>query len=210
MRRTFLTVSLIVMLLLVGCAPEYTAPTEPAMPEPEPPVAVITEPVSLEPEDSESISLTAEPNTRTETVNNTDIKFVEDRGIPELLEGFGIYGASVELDGVYPGWSGTVPLTLVNGQDKDRLFVVYAISPTRTKEGFEALPGEYLYWLTVEEPEAIVGMGQTHQVNITLEMPSDADYAGKHAEVRIRVDDTTQTGLVQIALESKWYIITAD
>ena len=41
-------------------------------------------------------------------------------------------------------------------------------------------------------------------------MPEDADYAGKKAEVRIRVADKNPIGLVTIAIECKWYIITAE
>ena len=188
-------------LLLVGC---YSTSVVNPTPVVEPPPVMEPEPV-IEP----VIEPIVEPEARTETTNNTTIEYVNDQSIPNVLEGFGIYGASVEFDGVYPGWAGTVPITLVNGQDQDRLFVIYAVSPTKPKEGFEALPKEYLYWITVEEPEVTVGKGQTRQVNITFEMPLGADYAGKHAEVRIRVDDTSQTGLVQIALESKWFIITA-
>lgn len=201
MKKLLLILVLATAMLVAGCTstpesitiPELTTPPEPTMP--------------VEPSQEE-----ADPDatTRTETTNDTEITYVEDRGIPDLLEGFGIYGASVELDGVYPGWSGTVPLTLVNGQDRDRLFVIYAVSPVKTIEGFEALPEKYLYWLTVEEPEVTVPEGEVRQINITLAIPHDVDYAGKFAEVRIRVDDTTQSGLVQIALESKWFIITAD
>lgn len=226
MRKLILALTLSLILLLAGCT--SVAVPEPAnipVPEPSSPIIELPEVTPAESATSdnttatsdnttaEEIAITAEPllpETRTETTNHTNITYVKDQGIPELPEGFGIYGASVELDGVYPGWSGTVPLTLVNGQDRERLFVIYAVSPTKPKEGFEALPEKYLYWLTIEEPEVTVGIGEVRQVNITLEMPIDADYAGRQAEVRIRVDDTTQTGLVQIALECKWYIITAD
>lgn len=190
---------LIGLLLITGCTSIPVA-TEPETTE-EVPSETNVIPITEEPEDS---------TTRKETIDGTDITFIEDRGIPELPEGFGIYGASVELEGVYPGWTGTIPITIVNGQDRDRLFVIYVVSPTKPKAGFEALPEEYLYWLTVGEPEVTVGKGEIRQINITLEMPPDTDYAGRRAEVRIRVDDTTQRGLVQIALESKWFITTAD
>lgn len=140
----------------------------------------------------------------------SDITYVEDSGIPEIPEGFGLYGSTVEFDGVFPGWSGTVPLTIVNGQDRARLFVVSIKSPTKPREGYEALPEEYFYWITISEPEVFVPAGMTHQIPITLAMPQDSDYTGKRAEVRILIEDTTQTGLVQIALETKWFIITAD
>lgn len=140
----------------------------------------------------------------------SDITYIEDEGIPILPEGFGIYGSQVEFEGVYPGWTGTVPLTIVNGEDRDRLFVVSLRTPSKLREGYEAFPQEYFYWITISEPEVAVSSGGIHQIPLTLTMPWDSDYTGKRAEVRIRIEDTTQTGLVQIALETKWFIITAD
>lgn len=236
MKRIVLVITLVVTLLLVGCTstvavapvpeptPEVAVSVPVPEPEPEPaelvsgpePTSIVEvpvlapEPVEPVPVDTSIPAAATSAESRTEVINDTVVTFVEDKGIPELSEGFGIYGASVELEGVYPGWSGTVPLTLVNGQDRERMFVIYAVVPTKTTEGFEALPEEYLYWLKVEEPEILVGKGEIYQVNITLTVPKDVVYAGRHAEVRIRVDDTTQSGLVQIALESKWFIVTAD
>lgn len=132
--------------------------------------------------------------------------------IPSIVEGFGIYGADVEISGMYSGWVGVVTIAIINGEDRDRLFAIYAdtADPAKLREGFEVLPEEYLCWFTVEEPEVAVGVGEAHEVSITVTMPKGADYAGKHAEVRIRVDDITQTGLVRIALESRWFITTAN
>jgi len=217
MKGILLVTLMVTVLLFCGCIGVPISPTvepsesgNPVIEPLEPNVPIPVEAGDVFVVEPNPKATTAEPITREETVGTTDITLVEDRGIPDLPEGFGIYGASVELAGVYPGWSGTVPLTLVNGNDRERLFVIYAVSPPKPTEGFEALPTEYLYWLTVKNPEVVVSKGETYQVDITLSMPIDADYAGKNAEVRIRVDDTTQTGLVQIALESKWYIITAD
>lgn len=141
--------------------------------------------------------------------DDTEVKYIDDSGIPAIPEGFGIYGSTAEFDGVYPGWKGTIPVMIVNGQDRDRLFVISIREATKPTEGFEAFPTEYFYWLTVEKPQVTIPAGRTYQVPVTLEIPGDSDYAGKRAEVRILIEDTTQTGLVQIALETKWYIITA-
>lgn len=126
-----------------------------------------------------------------------------------LEAGYGI-SETCELVGVYPGYYEKIPMLIRNGGDKERLFIIYAVCSTKPKEGFETLPEEYLYWFTVEEPKVELGKDEYRWINILFAMPKDADYAGKHAEVRIRVDDTTQTGFTQIALESKWYITTAE
>jgi len=139
-----------------------------------------------------------------------NIVYEGNQTIPTLTTGFGIYGSKVEFNGVYPGWSGTVPLTIVNGQDRDRLFRISVVSPANPKTGYDALPQQYLYWITISQPTITVLKGGNFQVPITLAMPADSDYKGKKAEVRILVEDTTQTGLVQIAVESRWFIVTAD
>lgn len=189
MKRVILAMVLMAVML-VGCT-SPTMPSSDAITTPEP---------------------TPEPTPQVTPGDETysDITYVDDSGVPEILEGFGLYGSSVEFDGVYPGWSGTVPLTIINGMDRDRLFVVSIRTSPRVREGFEALPQEYFYWITISEPEVSIVKGEIHQIPITLTMPQDSSYTGKRAEVRILIEDTTQTGLVRIALETKWFIITAD
>lgn len=197
MKKLVLTIALMAVLL-VGCA------GAPAIIELEPESApIITQP---EPQ------VTQEDETYSSITVGTysDITYVDDKGMPEPQEGFWLYGNAVKFDGVFPGWSGTVPLTIINGTDRDRLFIISLRTSLKTKEGFEPLPQEYFYWVTIAKPEVSIAKGETYQVPITLTMPSDADYRGKKAEVRILVEDATQTGLVRIALEMKWFIITAD
>ena len=138
------------------------------------------------------------------------ITYIGDQEIPELEKGFGLYGSVVEFDGVYPGWEGIVPVTIVNGNDRNRLFTLNVTGSSKVKEGFEALPEEYYCWITISEFAVNVSAGDTYQIPVTLAMPKDANYSNKRAEIRIIVRDMAQSGLVQIALENKWFIITAD
>ena len=141
--------------------------------------------------------------------SRTKINYIGDEGIPELAEGFGVYGASVELDGVYPGWSGVIPLTIVNGQDRERTFVISLRSPVIPEEGYEVFPQSYYDWISISESEVTLPSGETYEIQFTFTMPKGKDYSDRKAEVRIRLDDITQTGLIQTAVESKWYITTA-
>lgn len=141
--------------------------------------------------------------------NWSQITYTDIHPIPTIAEGFGLYGLTATFKNVYPGWSGTIPLTIVNGQDKDRMFIISLKQPSNLKVGYTPLPKEYYCWITISETVVNVSAGKIYQVPVTLSMPSDADYAGKRVEVNILVEDTTQTGLVQIALEDKWYIITS-
>jgi hypothetical protein len=132
--------------------------------------------------------------------------------MPSLNEGFGILQSEVEFRNVYPGWSGSAPLTIINGRDQDRTFSVSLEqpNPTKLKDGYEAFPQQYYSWITISEKDVTIKAGQYHEEIIIFAMPEDADYAGKQAEIRIRVSDMTPQGLVTLAVESRWYIITAE
>lgn len=185
MKRILLALSLVIVLLLVGC-------TTAAEPE---------QPGVLEP-GTRGLPPTGESPT-------SKITYEGNRTILAPDIGFGVNSRAV-FEGVYPGWSGTIPITIVNGRDRDRLFVISVVSPTNPLEGYEAFPRQYLYWFTISQPTVTVLKGGSFQVPITLTMPKDLDCRGKKFEVRILVEDTTQTGLVQIAVESRWFIIIAD
>ena len=134
----------------------------------------------------------------------------EESGVSEgdgISEGFGI-SSEANLDNLCPGWSGTAVIKVVNGQDKERTIVVSARVSWQPDEGYEALPEEYLSWFTIVNDTANMGVGEVREVIINIDIPEDVDYAGKKAEVRIRADDVSQTGLIQMAVESKWYITT--
>lgn len=154
-------------------------------------------------------------------VGHFRISRVSENDPLHLEEGFGIAQAAVEFVNVYPGWVGSAPLTIINGDDKDRVFWVSCEQPNpdKLKSGYEAFPEEYYSWITItgwdgtEEtaaPEVVLAAGENHELTVTLAVPEDSNYTGKKAEVRIRVADKSPIGLVTIAIESKWYIITAE
>jgi hypothetical protein len=43
-----------------------------------------------------------------------------------------------------------------------------------------------------------------------VSVPNNAECWGEHMEVRVRVSDITSSGLVSLAIDSRWYIIIAD
>lgn len=131
--------------------------------------------------------------------------------VPTLEEGFGILESEISIDNVYPGWSGEIPLTIINGKDESRVFAVSLRQPTadKVKAGYEVFPSEYFFWVTISEPEVSIEAGDYHKVMIVFSMPNSADYNNKHAELRVRVSEANPSGLVQLAVESRWYITTA-
>jgi hypothetical protein len=139
---------------------------------------------------------------------NTDIVY-KGGNHPSMTDGFGVYD-QVFIDGLYPGYSGNVPLTIVNGPDRDRLFNLTVSGTDKAKEGYESLPQQYLSWFTIDNSSFAIQKDDSHKAIVHVSVPEDMDYAGKKAELRILVEDTTQTGIVQIAVESRWFITTAN
>jgi len=137
------------------------------------------------------------------------IVYEDDAGMPYLKEGFGIKGSSITFKNVYSGYTATIPVTLVNGQDKDRYFELSTRVPSKVSDGYEPIPLEYLDWIIIEEPTADLTAGETYQVPVTLDIPEDleSEIEGKKYEARVLVEDTTQIGVVQIAVDMKWFIV---
>ena len=155
---------------------------------------------------------------------------VDKDAVPTLAEGFGILESEVEFRHVYAGWEGTAPLTIINGADKDRTFwvSVQPASPNKVKNGYEPLPEDFHKWLTVPGQNITVPAGSYHQCTITITVPEDAPeyrseyttlvlgddgtnlYTANQFEIRIRVTDMMPEGLVSMAIEARWYIITAE
>ena len=183
MKKLLVIVLAMVLVMGAGCtgSPDVVAPEEP---EVSPGI-----PVPEEPEVSPGVSTAEEPL--------------------DVGSGFALYGSKVEFEGVYPGWSGTVPVTIVNGKDAARSFRLSLMTPSSLDPSWEALPEEYYDWITISELLVDLSPGQIYEVPVTLTMPPDADYAGKMAEIQILVEDVTQVGFVQIALAARWLIKTA-
>lgn len=190
--KKLLVIALTVVLLIgTGCAggPEVPAPEEP--PDVSPGVPAPEEPTPEEPAPADG------PEVST------------SEGLLDVASGFALHGSKVKFEGVYPGWSGTVPVTIINGKDAERTFRLSLMAPSTLAPGWEALPEEYHDWITISEYTVELSPGQIYEVPVTLTMPNDVNYRGKKAEIQILVEDTTQRGFVQIALAARWLIITA-
>ena len=146
----------------------------------------------------------------------SDIRVVESNGttteysipvITTLKEGFGVKGDTVTITNLYPCYTGTVNLEVINGQDKTREFHL-SIAPENDLQGYEQFPSEYYSWFTIATPIFRLMPNESKVVTVNVLMPCGTDYSGKKARCRLLVEDWSQTGLVQIAVASKWYIET--
>lgn len=130
-------------------------------------------------------------------------------GFPTVGEGFGLHGATVTLVDVYPGWSGSAPITIVNGNDYARTFHLMLQQPGATvQNGYEPFPEGCFSWITLEDMQPKVAIGGVRKVSVTLSAPFNfpAEMRGKKYDVRILVEDWSQTGFIQLALQQKWLI----
>lgn len=191
MRKLLISLLCGTLLVLGACAPTIPIseePTNPSTPEELPREIVVEE-------------------TETQTLI-TDVV-----GFPEVEEGYGLWGATVTVKNVYPGWSGSAPVTIVNGKDQRRTFHLMVQQPGSTiKEGYEPFPTKYFNWITIEDLNPEVAIGGVKKVSVTLSAPYTfpSEMRGKDYEVRILVEDWSQTGFIQLALQAKWLITFAE
>lgn len=184
MKKLAIAIGLGIVLLLAGC----TVATSPAQ-----------QPVAKQPPTSD-VRVVESGSTTTEY--NIPV-------ITSLVEGFGVKGDTVTIKDLYPCYSGTVNLEIINGQDKAREFHLSIVPENENKlQGYEQLPAEYYSWFTIETPVLRLMPDESRVVTINILMPCDANYPDKKARCRLLVEDWSQTGLVQIAVASKWYIET--
>jgi hypothetical protein len=90
--------------------------------------------------------------TSSQTHVTTDVK-----GFPKVEEGWGLYGATVTMEDVYPGYVNIedkqpIYVTIVNGKDKARIFHLSLQQPGKSiTEGYEPFPTEYFGWIAVDK-----------------------------------------------------------
>ena len=133
--------------------------------------------------------------------------------VPTLEEGFGIWESEIMFADAEPGCVDTAPLTIICGKDSARNFTVSIEQPRsdKLKDGYAAFPEDYYSWITLPEAQPIViEAGGYRTLDIQFAVPTSANYSGQQMEARIRVSEINLTGLIQLALESRWYIVIAE
>ena len=213
--RTILLVALLLVtlaLLFAGCKSETPTsqppPSEPTQPAPatEPSVVPPQQPVTPSTEPPPTV-----PATETPVVvqpSEGELTFTATPEIEELKDVNWISPGKVSIGNLYPGATAEYPITVHNGYDDKVEFAITARQPDQVLEGYEALPLEYLSWVTISQPKLILGSKQTADVLIIVTMPEDALYAGKKAEFWISVVDKSQEGMVLTELAARWLIST--
>ena len=114
----------------------------------------------------------------------------------------------VQVGNFYPGARAEWPLTIHNGNDHSATFQIGYRYPDRVESGYaEPTPGVQ-DWVIIADPTPVLDPYETRDILIVLDMPVDTQSPGKRWEFWISVKDTSQAGLVQTELCSKWLITT--
>lgn len=106
----------------------------------------------------------------------------------------------------YPGARAEYPLTIHNGEDTPCSFEVKYREPDHVATGYVKAPGVVQEWVTIADPAPVLSPKETRDILIWLEMPADADSPAPKWEFWISVKDTTQTGMIQTELCTRWLI----
>jgi hypothetical protein len=134
-------------------------------------------------------------------------------GYQNIDEGFYLYGGTVvpeDTDGnaveLWAGFSGSAPLTIVNGNDYARTFHLSIQSPS--VDGYLPFPEKYYSWVSIEDLTPKVAIGGSRRISITLSVPYQLpnEIRGNKFTFGILVEDWSQTGFVQIAYQQKWLV----
>ena len=128
--------------------------------------------------------------------------------VPQLEQGFGIWESEMEFV-ANPGGYNVATLTIINGKDQDRCFYVTLEQPRLDKlqVGYEPFPKENYDWFTVPETAINITAGHYYQLQIPITVPYYTEYMNTNAELRVQVSAFDATGLVQLAVQSRWYIV---
>jgi len=131
--------------------------------------------------------------------------------VPQLEQGFGIWESEMSIV-ANPGGTNVATLTIINGRDQDRSFYITLEQPNPNKVpyGYDVFPQECYGWFTMPETAIDITAGHYHQLQIPISVPYNATYLNRNAELRVQVTAFDATGLVQLAVQSRWYIVVTE
>lgn len=112
--------------------------------------------------------------------------------------------SKVEVSNFFPGARAEYPLTIHNGSTEPARFSVSYMEPTREVNGFVKAPEDARKWLQTEKSVELQP-GETTETLVAIELPEDVETPDKW-EFWVAVKDTTQSGIVQTEVASRWMV----
>lgn len=113
----------------------------------------------------------------------------------------------VQVGNFYPGAKAEWPITVHNGNEHTAAFSVTYRIPDNVGEGYAKSTTEVEDWVIITDPTPVLAPYETREILVVLIMPAAATAPGGKWEFWISVKDTTQTGMVQTELCSRWLVV---
>lgn len=111
----------------------------------------------------------------------------------------------VIIGNFYPGARAEYELSVHNGKDKIARFEVKYRTPDHVGADYVKAPMEAQDWVIIADATPVIMPKDTKEILVVLDMPLEVSAPPKW-EFWISVKDTTQTGMVQTELCSRWLI----
>ncbi len=112
----------------------------------------------------------------------------------------------VNIGNFYPGARAEYYISIHNGGNTPATFSVTYRYPDHVGEQYVKPPLEVQNWIIIADMTPVIAPKQTMDILIVLEMPEDAVIFAPKWEFWISVKDTTQSGMVQTELASRWLV----
>lgn len=197
MRKGFILVSAL-FLFLSGCV-TYGAP---AVTEPVPPDTSYYYTPPVEPTPSNPANYTTVDGGLIYSAIPNASSSIESR----MIDVNWISPGKVTIENLYGGAQAEYSMRIHNGSDQATIFQITARQPDATS--VEKLPAECLNWVIIPQKAVYVSAKGTTDALITVKMLDDSVYKGKNYEFWLSVIDSSQKGMLQTELCSRWLVST--
>ena len=113
--------------------------------------------------------------------------------------------AKIQIGNIRPGSSVKQKVTIHNGNETAKGFIIYYRTPDYVEEGFVAAPAEARNWLKISDENPNLMPRQTKEVQLVLNLPDDAQLPERW-EFWIAIKEDVGDSLIA-ELASRWLII---
>ena len=190
MKKVILVLVLTSLLLVVGCGSTVMPSSEPTpVPEAQDSIEV---PVSL-PESEPVTTPTPKP-----------IQVILPGEPP--MDVTWISPGKVNIGNFYPGARVEYSISVHNGSVTVATFAITYRYPDHVGEEYSKPTSEVQEWVIIADSTPVLMPKETKDILVILEMPEDSAIFASKWEFWISVKDTTQSGMVQTELASRWLV----
>ena len=114
--------------------------------------------------------------------------------------------AKVIIGNFYPGARAEYYITIHNGNAYEAQFEVTYREPDNVQEGYARPTEEVASWVMIVDTTPVLAAYETKDIEVVLDMPSNAKSPGADWEFWVSVKDRSQGGFVQTEICSRWLV----